>query len=244
MRFAQRQFRPGLWPTLITLILLPVLLRLGFWQLERAEEKRQIQARFDAQYARPAVPVSELASVQDSEFRLVSVTGVLDNQRSFLLDNQVHDRQAGFHVLTPLKLSGNGYVLLNRGWVAQGKSRADKPQLDKLVEPVSIQGRIKLPSAPGLKLSDRSFHDRNWPIIVQWIDFNDMQELTGHAFLPFIIRLEPDQPHGFVRDWQIINAQPEQSTSYAVQWFTLAGVLSVLYLLLNLRKPDDAESDH
>ena len=38
------------WKILITvLIALPLLLRLGFWQLERGEEKQQLQAQYAAQ---------------------------------------------------------------------------------------------------------------------------------------------------------------------------------------------------
>ncbi|EVT88861.1 hypothetical protein Z046_30065 [Pseudomonas aeruginosa VRFPA09] len=37
-------FRPGLLPTLVVLGLLPVLLWLGTWQLQRADEKRALLA--------------------------------------------------------------------------------------------------------------------------------------------------------------------------------------------------------
>ena len=40
MRFAGFEFRPGLWPTLATLALLPILSGLGIWQLERANWKQ------------------------------------------------------------------------------------------------------------------------------------------------------------------------------------------------------------
>ena len=36
MRFGNYKFSPGLWPTLATLLLLPLLTGLGIWQLERA----------------------------------------------------------------------------------------------------------------------------------------------------------------------------------------------------------------
>ena len=43
------RFRPGLLPTLLVLMLLPVLLWLGFWQLERGEQKRDMLERQAAQ---------------------------------------------------------------------------------------------------------------------------------------------------------------------------------------------------
>ena len=48
MRIANAEFRPGLWPSLITLVFLVLLLSLGFWQLERAKEKRALLAGFHA----------------------------------------------------------------------------------------------------------------------------------------------------------------------------------------------------
>ena len=52
----KRRFRPTLWPTLATLIVFPVLLGLGWWQLERADFKQAQEARVAAEDARaPAV---------------------------------------------------------------------------------------------------------------------------------------------------------------------------------------------
>ena len=41
MRIASWEFNPSLWPTLATILVLPLFLSLGFWQLDRAEEKRR-----------------------------------------------------------------------------------------------------------------------------------------------------------------------------------------------------------
>ena len=51
----RRRFAPG-WPLWVfTLSLLPLLLGLGTWQLQRAEQKQQLQADIDALAQAPAL---------------------------------------------------------------------------------------------------------------------------------------------------------------------------------------------
>ena len=53
------------WKTLLfVLVTMPILIKLGFWQLERADEKRALQARYAQQQLAPPVPLSTLASTE------------------------------------------------------------------------------------------------------------------------------------------------------------------------------------
>jgi len=52
MQIGNKTFKPGIIPTIVFLLVLPVLLRLGFWQLDRAEEKRELIALFEQQNKR------------------------------------------------------------------------------------------------------------------------------------------------------------------------------------------------
>src|SRR5690625_517931 len=47
MRLGRYRFQPSLWPSLAVLLLLPLLLGLGFWQLDRAEQKRAWLAQLE-----------------------------------------------------------------------------------------------------------------------------------------------------------------------------------------------------
>ncbi len=244
MRFGNREFRPRLWPTVATIILLPVLLRLGFWQLERAEEKRRIQQQFELQQTKPAIKLGRLDQQADIEYRRVTVRGHLDSRHQILLDNQVHEKRVGYHVLTPLHIAEGdktGYVLVNRGWVP-GNLRRDKlPEIDIPEQLVNLQGRLKKPGGIGLKLAERSYFESKWPLVVQWVDIAEIRKLLDEDIYPYILRLDADQPYGFVREWKIINTQPEKSTSYAVQWFSLAAALVLIFIVVNTRKTENAK---
>lgn len=244
MQFGNREFRPRLWPTLATLILLPVLLRLGFWQMDRAQEKREIERRYAEQQARPAVELFRLDPTGEIEYRRVRISGQFDDDRQILLDNQVHQKRAGYHVLTPLKLGeSERHILVNRGWVDGGLQRDSLPGFATPQHEVELTGRLKQPSEPGLKLGEQSYTDRQWPLVVQWLDVQELEEQTGYKLYPYIMQLGDKEPHGFVRDWKIVSSSPEKSTSYAVQWFTLALALVLIFIFVNSRKIEHAEHE-
>ena len=53
------RFRPGLWPTLLTLPALAILLALGVWQLQRLEWKETLIARTETQLSQAPVALPE-----------------------------------------------------------------------------------------------------------------------------------------------------------------------------------------
>ena len=231
-------FKPGLWPSLVTLLLLPILLSLGFWQLQRAEEKRVIQQQFERQLQQPLLELNKLTEVNElSAFRQASAHGHYVANTQFLLDNIVHNRQAGFYVVTPLRLSDTGhYILVNRGWVAGTADRSKPPEYKTPASAITVTGMLRTPSKPGLALADKSYTQQQWPIVLQWLDLNEIGELTGFSLLPYVLHLDKNAQSGFVREWKLVNTMPEKSTSYAVQWFSLAAALLIIFLVVNTKK--------
>ncbi|WP_324727290.1 SURF1 family cytochrome oxidase biogenesis protein, partial [Pseudomonas chlororaphis] len=68
-------FRPGVLPTLVVLALLPVLVTLGFWQLGRGEQKRELLASYAERRVAEPLSVDELQAAPDPAFRRVRVHG-------------------------------------------------------------------------------------------------------------------------------------------------------------------------
>uniref|UniRef100_UPI002587C9F2 SURF1 family protein n=1 Tax=Pseudomonas sp. TaxID=306 RepID=UPI002587C9F2 len=106
-----RRFRPGLLPTLVVLALLPVLVSLGFWQLGRAEEKRQLLA-LDAQH-RMAQPITstQLDGLQAPAFRRVRLHGQFDPDHSLILDNRQREGHVGVELVQPFRDQASGQWL-------------------------------------------------------------------------------------------------------------------------------------
>ena len=104
MRIGKFEFTPRLLPTMLTFMLLPVLVSLGLWQLERADEKREILAERAKMEALPALEVSEQSrdAIANVEYRQLKVVGRFDQQYRIFIDNKVQHGRVGYQVVEPL----------------------------------------------------------------------------------------------------------------------------------------------
>ena len=236
------RFRPTLWPTLATLVLFPVLLGLGGWQLDRAQFKQALDARAEAQSALPpAVLGAGLGeAVLRSEswgHRRVRASGRY-LPRQFLLDNRTRRGVAGYHVLTPLLFDEEGAlgVMVNRGWIPLGPDRSLRPELPVPDGALEVRGRSRMPGETFL-LGDAGYGGAVWPQVVQSIELAEMEESLAVDLLPFVVELDPAEPHGFAREWRTYGGlSPQRHRAYAFQWFALAATLVAIYGIVNLRR--------
>jgi surfeit locus 1 family protein len=239
MRLAGFEFRPGLWPTLITLLLLPVLVGLGLWQLDRAVWKQGlVDAHETGIHLAPVELDWLLASGELADFRTVRVRGRYDLAHQLLLDNRLYQGHAGYHVLTPLRLAdGESVVLVNRGWVPTGLDRAVLPELPGPADDMVVEAITSLPPEDPFRLADVEESHAGWPKVVQQIDLVRLERLLETRLLPVVLLLDESGESGFVRDWQpVYGVTPDKHRAYAMQWFTLAGVLVLIYVGVNSKR--------
>jgi surfeit locus 1 family protein len=66
---------------------------------------------------------------------------------------------------------------------------------------------------------------------------NELEERLGYPLEPLILLLDKDDEFGFIRDWKpVYGVTPDKHRAYAVQWFTLATVLLMIYIGVNLKR--------
>ncbi|KPK70215.1 MAG: hypothetical protein AMJ84_08245 [Acidithiobacillales bacterium SM23_46] len=232
-----RSFRPSLALTASVLVLLPIFLLLGWWQLQRAEEKRQLQAQYDALSRDEPVWISRhQESAEALRFHRVRVRGVYEPRFQILLDNRVQQGQAGYHVLTPLRIEDSDMrILVNRGWVPLGESRARPPQIDTPSEPVEVLGVATLPSEVPLKLVAPPGAGA-WQLVWPYLDLASYRAAAGFQVQPVVVLLDPQSPAGgFERHWTRLDAGIAVHQGYAFQWFALAVALLAVYVYLGVR---------
>jgi surfeit locus 1 family protein len=236
MRIGKYRFKPTLVPTLLVALLLPVLISLGIWQLNRAEEKREILQNQQDNLRKPVIVIeADIPPLAQLPNRRLAVRGKFETHYQILIDNKVERGTAGYEVVTPLRIAGTTrYVLVNRGWIPLGESRAILPQFDTTNEEVRLSGLARFETKDVMGSQTR--FDDKWPAVVRWLDIEALRKETGLDLLPFVLLLDEKAEHGFVRNWKFINAPPEKSTSYAVQWFTLALALLIIYIVVNTKK--------
>ena len=119
-----RTFAPRPFTTLLAIVLIALLVSLGRWQLQRAAEKRVL---FDS-FAQGSDTTQSIdgKTPKVPRYSQVEAEGHYDDTRQVLIDNMVHAERAGYFVITQFALQGGGWVLVNRGWVPLGKSRAER----------------------------------------------------------------------------------------------------------------------
>jgi surfeit locus 1 family protein len=218
-------------PAVAALLMLALLVSAGFWQLRRAEVKRDVaieqayRSDKDALVLEPGVVDS--ATLEGLRHRRASAAGRYRNDIQYLLDNRTHKQVAGYHVLTPFRLQGSDlHVLVNRGWLPVGPDRGRLPDIGVAEQALLEQGTIVAPPASGLTLGATGYDDAAWPRVVQNVDLTRIQEQLGSPLLPFVLRLSPASEHGYLRDWRVrTGLTPERHMGYAVQWFAMAVAL-------------------
>ncbi len=213
---------------LLNLALLGLLVKLGFWQLQRAHEKEQLLSALESQQQKKAISNHQLTALPTEELtnRHAALTGELDFQHAFLLDNKVFNGRVGYQVLVPLML-GKSQILVNLGWLSQGKSRQELPVIPPLPGKLTIEGKLSSVNV-GFHLG-KTEPEQGWPNRVQEIDFNEMEQRLGTSLLPLVLLLDEDLKFGFPRKWQAVVMPPEKHLGYALQWFSMALVLIVIF---------------
>ena len=102
---------------------------------------------------------------------------------------------------------------------------------------LKIQGLIREPPRAGLLLGEELFEQlAESSYRLQRLDIDWIAEFTRLDFLPYIIHLNADEPHGFAREWRMPGSGRERHLGYAFQWFALAATLLVIYLVVNLKR--------
>jgi surfeit locus 1 family protein len=107
--------------------MIALLISLGRWQLRRADEKRVLFDSFAA--GTDVTRQIDLSTAGLPRYQHIEAGGHYDQARQILIDNMVNAERAGYFVITPFALTGGGWVLVNRGWVPLGASRADRPAI-------------------------------------------------------------------------------------------------------------------
>lgn len=229
------RFRPPWWAWLVTLILLAVMVRLGFWQLDRAEQKRDLQRDFATAAAAPPEALAVPAPPADDAPAHVRVRGHYLAAPQFLLDNQIREREPGLRVWTPLRRAGGGIILVDRGWIPDpGRDRRPDVGVDGRERTVSGLWR-PFPQA-GLAVGNALCDSEASPERVQYPAHDELRCRFDGRLASGLLLLDPQAPDGFLREWAPDHLEPEVHLGYAVQWFGFAAALLVIFVVVNWKR--------
>jgi len=223
--------------TLLVLVGMGILARLGIWQLDRLDQRRAFNARVQAQIDQAPLDLNAEglnADLSSMEYRQVVVSGEYDHSQEIAIRNQYWGNEWGVHLVTPLTIAGTDQaVMVDRGWIPAADFESG--DWSRFAEPgmVTVSGVIRASRdradfgfrrdpkpAPGETL--RAWNFINVPAISQQ---------TSLSLLPIYIQQSPNPA------WTGMpyRTQPELELTegphlgYAIQWFTFAALLGLGY---------------
>ena len=236
------RFSARVWPSLAAAAGVALTLALGNWQLQRAAEKIRLHERIELLAREPPVQIAtEPADVAQLAYRRVEARGSFVPQHMILLDNKVRHGVAGFEVVMPLKLgAGAMHVLVDRGWIAGTGDRSRLPEVATPAGTLTVTGLAVVPSPRYLELSNQTIEGKVWQNLV----LDRYRRATGLAVQPIVIEQDGALDDGLLREWPLPDSGAARHQGYAFQWFCLAALIAVLYVVLNCqREPGETKAD-
>lgn len=220
--------------TVFALVTTVILTGLGFWQLERREEKHALIAALNERLAAEPAPLppsaewSKLDATHD-EFRRVRFTATFENKPDAMIYTSSSAVRSdvtgpGTWAFLPARLDSGAQVVVNAGYVPNDMQR--RAEEDRAVAPLltgkpeTLTGYLRFPEKPGLFSAQENEPKRLWFV----------RDIPGIAaalkwgqVAPFYIDLEAPVPaQGVPKPGALVPKLRDNHLQYAITWFGLA----------------------
>lgn len=226
-----------------------IMIKLGYWQLDRYHQRSAVNERIDDAATRPPAPLTSTlaaptpgqagavgaAPAGDLLWSRVSATGRYDREHEILARSRTAGGHVGVEVITPLRLADGTAVLVDRGWVPPAADgTAQLPTVPKPPEgEVTVIGRVhaaesraQAPESIGGQLTvrriapDRLAAALPYPVYGAYLTLESQTPPADSTF----VGIEPS------RENSMLNA------GYAAQWWLMAGLCVIGYFYLVVRE--------
>ena len=219
--------------SLLVLLAVAVMVRLGGWQLDRLAQRRDHNARLSAGMAQPPLDLNQVLppDLEALEYRSVTVSGSYDSAQEVLLRNQFQDGQPGYHLVTPLKIAGGGLVVLvDRGWIPLEQGKPEQRSVYQTQSSLSLKGVIRrsqlepnLLAGPDAQLPAGQTRLDAW----SFLNLERIGQQLPYRILPVYIALSPDGAQTGLPQPAVLDVDLSEGPhlGYAIQWFIFAVIL-------------------
>jgi surfeit locus 1 family protein len=226
------------WVTILVLIVMLILARLGFWQLDRLQQRRAANAQVAAALDASPINLNGIEVPEDLEQlknRLAEGQGTFDSERQVLLKLQNWGYRAGVNLITPLVLEdGQTAVLVDRGWIPDSDAGPEDISAFDILGDVTVEGYIALSQ----ELQNETAVRPEGPQSEFYrVDIPAIQAQMPYKLLPFYVIQSPQNdneqlPYRLERQTELSEGN---HLSYAMQWFIFSIGLGVAYLVFVYR---------
>lgn len=234
--------------TLAAVFAAGVTMKLGFWQLSRAQEKLALQASIQSQAELPVLSVDSLVSTRAADFlhRQVKLKGYWLVQHTLFLDNRQMNSKPGLFVLTPFEFiepstSLKKTILVQRGWLPRNfLDRTALPEVKTDTAEVTITGRIAPPPSKLFEFSGNETGALRQNIQMEALAKELKLELLPYSLLQLdTVNADANTPQDkLLRHWAQPNYGSEKNYGYMVQWWALSALIMLLYVWFQIIRPN------
>ncbi|WP_319803630.1 SURF1 family protein [Shewanella subflava] len=232
----------------ITVAVFSILVKLGLWQLERAEFKTSWDVTLKERQNQAAMNFDSLLQVIDQHtadtnaeqqtltgYRIALSASPVSKQ-VLLLDNQIYMGQVGYLAYQVFQVNASSpNLLVELGFVPADKDRRILPDISAI-----STGRYKLIGRIYQKqinpLSENLMAEIGNPMRFQNLAIDELSQLLGYPLLPVVLQPDNVPDLNLPQPWQPIPLSAQKHQGYALQWFTMAAVFLGLMAWLAHRK--------
>lgn len=220
------------WVTLLVILGMAGLVRLGIWQMDRLHQRQAFNAMVADQWSEPPFNLEAEglpADLKELNYRRVEVDGKPDYAHQMVLTNQSGPNgEAGVILLTPWLMENGQGVIVARGWVPQEYATSDRwPEVAETPDgPIigMIQESQTIEGAPAPTGFQTDWYRVDLPLIADQMPY---------AILPAFVLQLPEE--GRTIDQLPYRAIPFELSegnhlSYAIQWVLFAVILGLGYI--------------
>ena len=239
-------FKFKLIPTLIFAITFCGFIVLGFWQIDRADQKNVLNSNYTDRQ-QEAIIVLDKNNVIDEKssllWRKVEFEGSFINKQNIILDNQIFNQIAGFNIITPFKIRGSdSLVLINRGWHPNLKNRETLPIINEISDERILQGHIASFPVSGIKLGKNNIETLNSQIFrFQRLDAAELNYFFSAKMMPYMIYLDPIIDKELYGNFKLPAPDSQKNYGYAFQWFAFAITLLIIFIRLSMKRKSNGK---
>lgn len=216
-----------------------IFLSLGFWQLDRHDQRQSQNELREQQSRRPVEDLQQLlpspavppAAAKRHEYRRATVRGTFDTANEVLLEGRSDLGRPGSHVLTPLVMAGGPAVIVNRGWVPL---ELKEPPVLQAMPPngeVVVTGVLR--SAPPPSRFGPADPEPGPVQRIPRADLGRLEQQLPYRVYPLYIQMETQKPPSrgpLPKVAPLPELDQGPHLSYAIQWFSFAAFAAITYV--------------
>lgn len=216
---------------LFSVSFLALFLALGFWQLDRASEKRAMLVAATAQANGEGQEFTQGQTVANGN--MIRASGKFLPEPIIYRDNSVLNGRVGYEVLQIFASDNGTNFLVNRGFVQAGLRREQLPEtpiFNQAHQMIRGQAYLTELIEPTQNVIESS------PMVVQVVKPETLSSRLNRPLFSHTIRLHESHPDALPRYWPVTTMTPERHQGYALTWFTMALAITIAFVFTLVRR--------